>query len=78
MLSSGAEVLPYKAATQAEAEAAGAELLKSAGIASLADAMAMNADSLQAILPPRGMASVVLDGYFMKENADDLLKEPES
>ena len=47
MLSSGAEVLPYKATSLADAEAAGTELLKSAGIASLADAMAMNADSLQ-------------------------------
>ncbi len=70
MLSSGAEVLPYKASTQAEAEAAGAGLLKTAGIASLADAMAMNADSLQKLLPPRGMANVVLDGYFMTESAD--------
>ena len=45
--------------------------------ASLADAMAMNADSLQAMLPPKGMASVVLDGYFMKENADDVFEKNE-
>ena len=77
MLSSGAEVLPYKPASQADADAAGAELLKNAGIACLADAMAMNADSLQKILPPRGMANVVLDGYFMKESADEVFEKGE-
>ena len=75
MLSSGAEVLPYKASSQADAEAAGAELLKKAGIASLADAMAMNADSLQAAIPATGMANVVIDGYFMKESADDVFEK---
>ena len=77
MLSSGAEVLPYKPASQADADAAGADLLKQAGIASLADAMAMNADSLQKILPPRGMANVVIDGYFMKESADEVFEKGE-
>ena len=77
MLSSGAEVLPYKPTTQAEAEAAGVALLKEAGIASLADAMAINADSLQALLPPRGMASVVLDGNFMTESADAVFEKGE-
>ena len=75
MLSSGAEVLPYLPESQAEADAAGAELLKNAGIASLADAMALSADSLQALLPPRGMANVVLDGYFMTESADDVFEK---
>ena len=77
MLSSGAEVLPYEAASQADADAAGAALLKEAGIASLADAMALNADSLQKILPPKGMANVILDGYFMKESADDVFEKGE-
>ena len=77
MLSSGAEVLPYLPASQADADAAGAELLKRAGIASLADAMAIDADSLQKILPPRGMSSVVLDGYFMTESADDVFERGE-
>ena len=77
MLSSGAEVLPYLPASQANADAAGAELLKRAGIASLADAMAIDADSLQKILPPRGMSSVVLDGYFMTESADDVFERGE-
>ena len=75
MLSSGAEVLPYGPTAQADADAAGAALLANAGIASLADAMAMNADSLQQLLPPRGMASVVLDGYFMTESADDVFEK---
>ena len=75
MLSSGAEVLPYVPSSQADADAAGAELLKKAGIASLADAMALSADSLEKLLPPRGMATVVLDGYFMKDNPDDIFEK---
>lgn len=77
MLSSGAEVLPYEPTSQADADAAGAALLKEAGIASLADAMAINADSLQTLLPPRGMANVVLDGYFMTESADAVFERGE-
>ena len=77
MLSSGAEVLPYQPSSQADADAAGAELLKQAGIASLADAMALNADSLQKLLPPRGMSNVVLDGYFMSESADAVFEKNE-
>jgi para-nitrobenzyl esterase len=77
MLSSGAEVLPYQPSSQADADAAGAELLKQAGIASLTDAMALNADSLQKLLPPRGMANVVLDGYFMTESADAVFEKNE-
>ena len=75
MLSSGAEVLPYEPSTQADADAAGVALLKEAGIASLADAMAIDADSLQKLLPPRGMANVVLDGYFMSESADAVFEK---
>ena len=75
ILSSGAEVLPYGPTAQTDADAAGAALLTNAGIASLADAMAMNADSLQQLLPPRGMASVVLDGYFMTESADAVFEK---
>ena len=75
MLSSGAEVLPFEPTSQADADAAGAELLKQAGIPSLADAMALNADSLQKLLPPKGMANVVLDGYFMTESADDVFEK---
>lgn len=75
ILSSGAEVMPNKPATLAEAEAAGVAALKAAGIASLADAMALSADSLQKVLPPRGMSRVVLDGYFMKESADAVFQK---
>ena len=77
MLSSGAEVLPYEPSSQADADAAGEALLKEAGIASLADAMAIDADSLQKLLPPRGMANVVLDGYFMTESADAVFERGE-
>ena len=75
LLSSGAEVLPYKASTQTEADAAGKALLESVGISSLADALAMPAEELQRLLPPRGMANVVLDGYFMTESADDVFEK---
>ena len=77
MLSSGAEVLPYEPSSQADADAAGEALLKEAGIASLADAITMDADSLQKILPPKGMANVVLDGYFMSESADAVFEKGE-
>ena len=77
MLSSGAEVLPNEPASQADADAAGAEMLQKAGIASLADAMAIDADSLQKILPPRGMSRVVIDGYFMTESADAVFEKGE-
>ncbi|MBQ8009812.1 MAG: carboxylesterase family protein [Bacteroidaceae bacterium] len=77
MGSSGAEVLPYEATAQADADAAGKQLLESKGLMSLADARALSADSLQALFPPRGMANVVIDGYFMKESADDVFKKGE-
>lgn len=70
MLSSGAEVLPYIGTEMAAAEAAGAALLESKGLASVADARALSADELQALIPPMGMASVVIDGYFMEEQPD--------
>ncbi|MCF0160472.1 MAG: carboxylesterase family protein [Bacteroidaceae bacterium] len=75
--SSGAEVMPYGATTQADAESQGKALLESKGLNSIADARALPADSLQALLPPTGMANVVLDGYFMKESADDVFKKGE-
>ena len=77
MGSSGAEVLPYGAVAQADADEAGVKLLESRGIKSLAEARALSADSLQKLIPPQGMANVVLDGYFMKESADDVFKKGE-
>ena len=77
MGSSGAEVLPYEAVPQAKADEDGVKLLESRGIKSLAEARALSADSLQKLIPPQGMANVVLDGYFMKESADDVFKKGE-
>ena len=77
MGSSGAQLLPFGATTQADADAAGKQLLESKGLNSLAEARALSADSLQTLLPPRGMASPVLDGYFMKESADDIFAKGE-
>lgn len=75
MLSSGAEVMPYLPATQQQAEEAGAALLADKGIANIAAARAIPADSLQAMLPPRGMATVVLDHYFMSESVDAVFEK---
>ncbi len=77
MLSSGAEVMPYAAVPLAEAEAQGKALLESKALGSIADARKVGADQLQAMLPPRGMANVVLDGYFMKESADEVFSKGE-
>ena len=77
MGSSGAEVLPYDAVPQANADEAGKQLLESKGLMSVAEARALSADSLQTLFPPRSMANVVLDGYFMKESADDVFKKGE-
>ncbi len=77
MLSSGAEVLPYNASTLAEAEQQGVALLASRGLSSLAEARALSADSLQALLPPTGMSNVVLDGYFMTEAPDAIFERGE-
>lgn len=77
MLSSGAEVLPYKAQTQAEAEAAGQAILAAAGIANLAEARAMSADDVQNKLIAGGMANVILDGYYMCEEPDAVFSKGE-
>lgn len=79
MLSSGAEVLPYNAVDQAEAEKMGAALLESRGISGIAQARELSADSLQTLIPPFaiGMPSVVLDGHFMVESADAVFEKGE-
>ncbi len=77
MLSSGAEVMPNKPLTQAEADSAGARLLKWAGIASIADARTIDADSLEKAFPPVGMSRLVLDGLFMTESADAVFERGE-
>ena len=77
MLSSGAEVMPNKPLTQAEADSAGARLLKWAGIASIADARTIDADSLEKAFPPVGMSWLVLDGIFMTESADAVIERGE-
>lgn len=70
MLSSGADVLPFKPETQAEAEAAGVKRLGDAGIGSIAEARALSGDSIETLLPADGMKHVVLDGYYMTETPD--------
>lgn len=79
MLSSGAEVMPYYAVAQADAEKAGEALLASRGINSIAEGRALSADELQELIPPMvvGMPNVVIDGYFMKESADEVFEKGE-
>ena len=72
ILSSGAELTPYYASSLQEAEAQGEQRLQSVGLSSIADARALSAYSLQTLLPPRGMASAVLDGYFLGEQPDSI------
>lgn len=73
--SSGAEVLPYDALSQTEADEMGKATLQRVGLHSIAEARALDADSLQALLPPSGMSTVVIDGYFMKESANEVFKK---
>lgn len=72
ILSSGAEVMPRRAVTLADAEAAGAALLQSKGLAGIAEARALSAEELQALIPPIGMPGVVLDGHLMVETTDSV------
>lgn len=71
LLSSGSYVLPGHATPQAEAEAAGKALLESKGLMSIADARALNADSLQNLVPNIGMSGLVIDNYFLTEDLND-------
>ena len=77
MLSSGAEVIPYAAEPQAKAEADGKAYLESKGLMNIAEARTLDADKLQELLPPNGMHSVVLDGYFMTETPDAVFEKGE-
>lgn len=77
MLSSGAELGPNQAKTQADAESEGKMLLESKGVMSIADARAIGSDDFQAMFPPTGMSNVVLDGYFMEENPDAVFSKGE-
>ncbi len=72
ILSSGAEVYSYRSKTLAQAEQDGLDLFASKGLTSVAQARALSADSLAALLPPTGMAVSVLDGYFMTEYPDSV------
>jgi len=77
ILSSGAEVYPYSAVSQADAEISGKKALEAKGLMSIADARSLSADSLQALLPPMGMPNVVLDGHFITEQPDEVFKRGE-
>ena len=72
ILSSGAELMPIQARALSDAEMEGVALLRSKGLACIADARALSAEDLQALLPPSGMKSVVLDGYLMTECTDSV------
>lgn len=67
MLSSGSYV-SKKALTLEEAENIGKSLFEQKGIASVADARAMSADSLLKTLPGMNMNGLVIDGVFLTED----------
>lgn len=77
ILSSGAEVMPRKAVEMSEAENAGAALLRSKGVANVAEARALSADELQDLFPPAGMAGAIVDGYLMTESTDSVFEKGE-
>lgn len=68
--SSGAEMKPSYAAPLAENEQKGAALIAPFG--TVAELRALDADSLQKILPPTGMSTIGVDGYLLDKTVDDI------
>lgn len=68
--SSGAEIKPHCAVSLQDAEVRGAELTSRFG--TIAELRQLSADSLQSILPPRGMSSIAIDGYLIDKSVDDI------
>ena len=70
MGSSGAELKPSYAGKLSDAEQQGAEMIAPFG--TIAELRALDADSLQKILPPRGMSKVTVDGYLLDKTVDEI------
>lgn len=68
--SSGAELKPSYACSLEDAEIRGAEMVGRFG--SIAELRALSADSLQSILPPRGMSTIAVDGYLLDKTVDEI------
>lgn len=68
--SSGAEMKPSYAQPLAQAEQNGAAMIAPFG--TIAELRALDADSLQKILPPRGMSSISVDGYLLDKTVDEI------
>lgn len=68
--SSGAQLKPSYASTLADAEQQGVELISRFG--SISELRALSADSLQSILPPRGMSKIAVDGYLLDKTVDEV------
>lgn len=77
MGSSGAELKPSYAQPLANAEEKGAALLQSKGVSSIAELRALSADSVQKLLPPMGMSSIVVDGYLLPATVDEIFAKNE-
>ena len=71
--SSGAEVAPYNAISLTEAEQRGEKLLALKNL-TIDRLLAMDADSIFAIIPPMGMASAVVDNYLLTETPDEAFR----
>lgn len=68
--SSGAEMKPSYAGSLSDAEQAGAALI--APLGTIAELRALSADSLQTLLPPRGMSTISVDGYLLDKTVDEV------
>lgn len=76
MGSSGAEIKPSYAQPLAEGEAQGVALLESVGV-TIDQLLAMPADSVQAILPPKGMSALCIDNYLLPTTVDEIFAKGE-
>lgn len=73
--SSGAEMKPSYACTLEDAENRGVALTQRFG--TIAELRALSADSLQAILPPRGMSTIAVDNYLLDKTVDEVFANNE-
>lgn len=68
--SSGAQMKPSYTSPLSETEQKGAALI--APLGTIAELRALSADSLQKLLPPRGMSGIGVDGYLLDKSVDEV------
>lgn len=72
MASSGAEMATSKAQPLSVMEQQGVARIAAAGFGSIAELRALDADSLQKVLPPTGMSAACIDGYLLDKTVDEI------